>query len=175
MTKFAELEDFKGDTPWTPSQSALGTLPGKLEGVLLSPLIVNADKRGHLVELMTESEEQYVPPVHIYHVFAEPGSVRAWVYHKRQHDRLHFAHGQFRVVLFDLRPESSTYHQIEILDVGRDNPCRLVIPPFVAHGVQNSGTELASFVNMPTRSYNHANPDKSRIPANHPGIPYSFE
>ena len=175
MTRFAGLEDFKDDAPWTPAQPAPAMRAGKIEGVIVTPLIVNSDKRGYLVELMTEDDEQYGPPVHIYHVFAEPGSVRAWVYHKRQHDLLHFAQGQFRVVLFDLRPKSSTYREIEILDLGRDNPSRLVIPPFVAHGVQNAGSEIASFVNMPSYAYNPANPDKARLPMNHPGIPYSFE
>jgi dTDP-4-dehydrorhamnose 3,5-epimerase len=44
----------------------------------------------------------------------------------------------------------------------------------VVHGVQNRGSENAYFINMPTRAYDPAAPDKSRLPANHPGIPYVF-
>jgi dTDP-4-dehydrorhamnose 3,5-epimerase len=48
------------------------------------------------------------------------------------------------------------------------------IPPFVVHGVQNLGDQEASFVNMPTQAYNPERPDKSRLPIDHPGIPFKF-
>jgi dTDP-4-dehydrorhamnose 3,5-epimerase len=83
--------------------------------------------------------------------------------------------GSFRVVLYDLRPDSPTYGVLNVLDVGAANKLQLTIPPFVVHAVQNLGDEDAFFVNMPTRAYDPANPDKSRLPKDHPGIPYRFE
>jgi dTDP-4-dehydrorhamnose 3,5-epimerase len=61
------------------------------------------------------------------------------------------------------------------LDVGAANKVMLTIPPFVVHAVQNRGDEDAIFINMPTRAYDPANPDKARVAWNDPRIPYRFE
>jgi dTDP-4-dehydrorhamnose 3,5-epimerase len=45
----------------------------------------------------------------------------------------------------------------------------------VVHAVQSIGTTDAVFVNMLTRAYDPSYPDKSRLPQDHPGIPYRFE
>lgn len=39
---------------------------------------------------------------------------------------------------------------------------RLTIPPLVAHSVLNATDMATAFVNMPTRCYDPANPDKFR-------------
>lgn len=51
----------------------------------------------------------------------------------------------------------------------------LVIPRGVYHAVQNVGSGDAYFVNMPSRSYDHENPDKYRLSVASGLIPYSFE
>jgi len=61
------------------------------------------------------------------------------------------------------------------IDAGESNKVLLTIPPGVVHGVHNRGLAAATFINMPTRAYDPANPDKSRLPYNHPGIPYRFD
>jgi dTDP-4-dehydrorhamnose 3,5-epimerase len=45
----------------------------------------------------------------------------------------------------------------------------------VYHAVRNIGTGDAMFVNMPTRPYDHADPDKYRIPVQNDVIPFSFD
>ena len=78
-------------------------------------------------------------------------------------------------MLYDLRTDSSTYGVLNELDVGEARPCMLSIPPFVVHGAKNVGRADATFVNMPTTAYDPAHPDKSRVPFDHPGIPYAFK
>jgi dTDP-4-dehydrorhamnose 3,5-epimerase len=171
------LADFKDDAPWQadPGEFAEVRVPNQIAGVELRRLAPLADGRGDLTVLMSDrfGEEWRTP--HVYLVTAAPGSVRAWVYHKRQSDRLAYTMGQIRVVLYDLRPESPTHGVLNVLDVGAENRVLLTIPPFVVHGVQNQGDTAAQFINMPTRAYDPANPDKSRLSADHPGIPYRFE
>lgn len=171
------LDDFIDDTPWQESTPALQPIiiPDQIEGVELRRLVTHGDGRGDLTVLFSR---HYVPEAtapHVYLVNATAGSLRAWVYHRRQSDRLAFLNGTFRVVLYDLRPESPTKGGLNVLDVGADNPVQVTIPPFVAHAVQNRGSESAFFVNMPTNHYDPANPDKARIRKDHPGIPYSFD
>lgn len=171
------LADFKDDTPWVPHGPEFETLqiPDQIAGVEIHRLTANADGRGNLVVLMSDrfGEEWRTP--HVYLVTAAPRSVRAWVYHKRQSDRLAYTMGQLRVVLYDLRPDSPTFKKLNVIDVGAANKILLTIPPFVVHAVQNPTDEATCFVNMPTRAYDPAMPDKSRLPADDPRIPYRFE
>ena len=177
MNQFAKLSDFITDQPLEPARAEAGASPvdGLIEGVRLDPLAAHRDDRGHLIELLTERSGLEEPIVHVYHVFAAPGSIRAWVYHRHQFDRLTYTDGLFKVVLFDLREDSATYGLLNEFELGERNPCRLTIPPFVVHGVKNAGDRMASFINMPTRVYDRNAPDKCRLPYGHPGIPYSFD
>lgn len=173
----ATLEDFVDDKPWVPAGPEFEEvrIANQIDGVELRRLEQRADGRGNLVVLMSDSfGEQYRPP-HVYLVTAAARSVRAWVFHRRQHDRLAYTVGTLRVVLYDLRPDSPTHGVLNVIDVGAANKVLLTIPPHVVHGVQNLGDEDAFFVNLPTRAYDPSNPDKSRLPKDHPGIPYRFE
>jgi dTDP-4-dehydrorhamnose 3,5-epimerase len=171
------LNSFKKDPPWAGvEESALAPIPTTTVGVTVTPLTGHADHRGHLTELMTLRDNDHILPiVHVYQVHCTPGSIRGWVYHERQMDRLAFTQGDFSLVLYDLRKESPTYGGVERLDVGLNNPCRVAIPAFVAHLLRNSGEETSSFVNMPTQFYDPANPDKCRLPYPDSLIPFTFD
>jgi len=170
------LNDFVDDKPWSDDVPLLQDIiiEDQIEGVRLQRLHTRADGRGDLTVLFSDLKEKATPAPHIYWVTAEAGSIRAWVYHRRQFDRLAFTNGDIRVVLYDLRPDSPTHRKLNILDVSAANKVTLTIPPFVIHGVQNRGKHAVAFINMPTRAYDPAHPDKSRLPFDHPGIPYSF-
>lgn len=171
------LEDFVDDKPWQDDFPLLDDVDveGKIDGVRLQRLRTRTDGRGDLTVLLSSLHEPVESPPHVYHVSAGPGSIRAWVYHKRQFDRLAFANGELRVVLYDLRPGSPTYGRLDVFDVGEANKILLTIPPFVIHGVHNRSAATATFVNMPTQPYDPKRPDKSRLRFDHPGIPYQFE
>lgn len=170
------LEDFIDDKPWNDDIPFLEDVhvEDQIAGVRLQRLTTRADKRGDLTVLLSALREPTTPAPHVYLVTAEASSIRAWVYHKRQSDRLAYTNGDIRVVLYDLRTDSPTYQKLNVLDVGAANKMLLTIPPFVVHGVQNRGTAAATFVNMPTNVYDPANPDKSRIRHDDPRIPYTF-
>lgn len=171
-----KLEDFVDDQPWSEDTPLLHdvSIESQIADVRIQRLKTHADRRGDLTVLFSDLNEPVLHAPHVYLVTAEPGSVRAWVYHKRQSDRLAFLSGSMRIVLYDLRPDSPTYQQLNVIDAGADNKILLTIPPFVVHGVQNRGTEAATFINMPTRAYDPARPDKSRVPHGHPGMPFIF-
>jgi dTDP-4-dehydrorhamnose 3,5-epimerase len=172
-----QLEDFADDKPWQEMQRPFAPVQQSelIEGVRILRLTTESDPRGTLTMLMSNRNDPSATTPHVYLVQAEPGSLRAWVYHRMQSDRLAFTNGDFRVVLYDLRASSPTYRKLNVLDVGDQNKVQLTIPPFVVHGVHNQGKHSAFFVNMPTHAYDPANPDKARLPANHPGVPYRFD
>ena len=80
--------------------------------------------------------------------------------------------GVLKWVLYDLRPDSPTRHMLNEFHLGDRRRGLLIIPPYVAHTVQNVGTNEAFFVNLPTRPYNHT---EYRIPVYSGKIPYSFD
>jgi len=172
-----KLDDFESDRPWPADGAMTDGVAGDgwIEGVTLSPLIAHSDARGSLCELLTTRDGTIEPIVHVYQVVALSGSIRAWVYHRRQYDRLAFANGHFRIVLYDIRPDSRTLNLLNVVILGGEQPGLLRFPPFVVHGVQNIGSTTSMFVNMPTRAYDPADPDKSRLPENDPRIPFNFD
>ncbi|MGZ5917403.1 MAG: dTDP-4-dehydrorhamnose 3,5-epimerase family protein [Methyloceanibacter sp.] len=171
------LEEFVADSPWAEQRPLLEKvrIDKQVEGVCLNRLVTYQDERGDLTVLLSELHETVAPIPHVYIVTAAPGSIRAWVYHKRQTHRLAFTNGVMRIVLYDLRTSSRTYGVINVIDAGASNKVLLTIPPEVVHGVRNRGGSSATFVNMPTLAYDPACPDKARLPRDHPGIPYVFE
>ena len=167
-------DDFVQDAPVAAAQVPAATpVPDLIDGVTVTPLVAHGDNRGALTELLTTRDGLSEPIVHVYEVEAKAGSLRGWVYHRHQSDRLAFTRGRFRIVLFDMRQDSPTFNKLSVLILGKERPGLLRIPPFVVHAVQNLGDD-ATFINMPTRVYDPRDPDKSRLPIGDPRIPFSF-
>ena len=167
------LAEFAKD-PALAASAATAARDTAIDGVEIWPLDCRADARGALVELLSTRDAPDLAIPHVYHVTAAPGSIRAWVYHARQTDRLCFVQGRFRIVLVDLRDDSPTSGAVADLLLGGDDPARLVVPPFVVHGVRNIGTAPAHFVNLPTRAYDLADPDKFRLSPDDPRMPLNL-
>jgi dTDP-4-dehydrorhamnose 3,5-epimerase len=155
------MQKFMQDSPRQIARSERILDGVTIDGVVLERLSPNTDDRGALIELLTTRDGPIEPIVHVYQVIAGPGSLRGWVYHKWQRDRLLYTLGDFEVQLYDVRPDSPTHGEHMVLRLGAARPCRLTIPSLVAHSVRNLG-DTAAFVNMPTRAYDPANPDKFR-------------
>ncbi len=171
----ASEDDFLQDPPSHKfiTAACAPALVSTIAGVKLEGFTGGSDGRGQLSELLSLRDPDEPPIVHAYKVDSQPGSIRAWLLHRSQTDRLCFTEGDFRIVLYDVRRESPSWGQLMVVDAGAGNPMRIHIPPRVAHGVQNRGAR-ASFINLPTRIYDPASPDKFRIPPGDPRIPYTF-
>ncbi|MDZ4405782.1 hypothetical protein [Prosthecobacter sp.] len=146
-----------------------------IDGVKVRHAVTHPDDRGDLCELYSAAwgfDDE--PMVYSYFASVRPGKTKGWVKHLLQTDRLFFALGSFRVVLFDDRPDSLTYQQLNILNFSDRKRGLVRIPAGVFHAVQNVGHDDAHFVNTPTRAYNHAQPDKYRLPLDTHLIPFNF-
>lgn len=101
--------------------------------------------------------------------------VKGWHVHYLHDDRIFISQGSVKIVLFDNRPDSPTYRMIN--EIYRTDLQRnlMVIPANVFHAHQNVGSTEALFISMPTRPYDHADPDVYRLPVDTDQIPYSFE
>jgi dTDP-4-dehydrorhamnose 3,5-epimerase len=146
-----------------------------IDGVELRPAVTHSDERGTLTEIFNPAwgftEE---PLVYVYEATIHPGQRKGWIVHLEQDDRLFFSSGSAKIAMYDARPESPTYGQVQVVFLGAVNRGLLRIPPGVFHGVVNVGPDEVRFVNLPTRPYSHEQPDKVRLPADTDAIPYEL-
>jgi dTDP-4-dehydrorhamnose 3,5-epimerase len=161
--------------PQTVDPDGNPVAPG-LAGVLTRRLRTQADERGEVTELLSAAwpESADGPPPHVYLATLEPGIVKGWIVHQLQSDRTVTISGRIRWVLYDGRPDSPTRGRLQIVTVTERNRMLLVVPSGVWHAAENVGDATASFLNMPTRAYDHAHPDKFRLPLDTAEIPFRF-
>jgi dTDP-4-dehydrorhamnose 3,5-epimerase len=114
------------------------------------------------------------PLVFAYCFTLRPGYVKGWNLHKLHEDRYVILQGEMELVLYDVRPDSSTCGKISRIVLSEHNRRLVNIPRFIWHADHNIGTRDAVVVNFPTTAYDHANPDKYRLPIDTPLIPYKF-
>ena len=115
------------------------------------------------------------PLVYVYQSTLRPGAIKGWIVHEQQDDRLFLNVGVMRWVLYDSRTASPTCGLLNDLVFSERNRALLIIPRGVYHAVQNIGTNDAMFINMPTRPYDHGDPDKFRLPLHNDRIPFDFD
>jgi dTDP-4-dehydrorhamnose 3,5-epimerase len=157
----------------TAEGERLGT---RIDGVEIRRAVTHTDERGTLCEILNPSWNIHpLPLVYVYQFTIRPGKVKGWHVHRLHDDRIFISRGEVKVVLYDSRMDSPTHGLVnEIFRTSLDRDL-MVIPAGVYHAHQNCGTEDALFISMPTRPYNHADPDVYRLPVNNDVIPYRFE
>lgn len=148
----------------------------RIAGVKVRAAITHPDERGEVCEIYNPAWGLHEEPlVYAYQVGIRPHRVKGWVVHREQDDRLFVSLGTVKIVLFDDRAGSPTRGMINEICLGERNRGLIIIPKGVFHAIQNVGDTDAVLVNLPTRAYNHARPDKLRLPLDTDQIPYRFE
>lgn len=126
-----------------------------INDVIVRPLRKFDDRRGWLTELFRHDElAAEFFPVMSYISSTKPGVTRGPHEHINQADLFCFiGPSNFKLRLWDNRPDSSTYRAVMTLLVGQDNPMSVVIPAGVVHGYQNVGETDGIVINCPNRLY----------------------
>ena len=146
-----------------------------IDGVIIRPAMTIPDERGTVCEIYREGwAVSSMPLVYVYQVTIRPGKIKGWVVHRKQDDRVFVSQGAVKWVLYDNRDDSLTRGRLNEIFLSEQNRALLIIPQGVFHAVQNIGTTDALFFNLPTRPYDHADPDKYRLPLENDVIPYRF-
>jgi dTDP-4-dehydrorhamnose 3,5-epimerase len=167
------LEAARRDEQMVTSQ---GEPAGSLtEGVQIRRLPTHADARGSVFELFDSRWNWHPDPVVFAYCFTiRPGVVKGWNLHRRHEDRYAILKGEMEIVLFDPRPESSTYGKVCRIVLSEHGRAIVNVPINVWHADHNIGATDVVVVNFPTTPYDHANPDKYRLPLDTDLIPHSF-
>jgi dTDP-4-dehydrorhamnose 3,5-epimerase len=146
------------------------------EGVMIRDVPTHSDARGSLFEMFDPRWGWHPEPlVFVYCFSLRPGFAKGWNLHKEHEDRYIVMNGEMELVLYDPRPDSSTCGEVCSIVLSEHRRQVVNVPKFVWHADHNIGTTDVLVVNLPTRSYDHVNPDKYRLPLDTPLIPHRFE
>jgi dTDP-4-dehydrorhamnose 3,5-epimerase len=147
-----------------------------IDGVVIRRAVTQADERGTLCEILDARwAVDPAPIVSVYQFTIRPGKIKGWHVHRLHNDRIFISRGELKVVLYDARPDSPTYELLSEIHRSELERDLMVIPAGVFHAHQNIGREDALLVSMPTRAYNHGDPDVWRLPIDTDQIPYCFD
>jgi len=128
---------------------------GPIDGVLIRPLKRFADARGWLIELFRHDELQPADyPAMAYVSQTLPGVARGPHEHRQQTDHFGFVGpGDFKLYLWDTRPDSPTLGTRQTLIAGESDPQAVIVPPGVVHAYKNVSQVPGLVFNCPNRLY----------------------
>jgi dTDP-4-dehydrorhamnose 3,5-epimerase len=128
---------------------------GPIDGVTIKPLRRFADPRGWLIELFRNDElGPGDRPVMAYVSETLPGVVRGPHEHREQSDYFAlFGPGEFKLYLWDARPDSATSGNRQTLLAGASAPTAILVPPGVVHAYMNIASVPGLVFNCPNRLY----------------------
>ncbi|MFA6272540.1 MAG: dTDP-4-dehydrorhamnose 3,5-epimerase family protein [Patescibacteria group bacterium] len=146
-----------------------------IDGVKIKELIVRQDipdtdeateKPGFLMEVLRDDENLLTKYGQTTFTVAYKGTIKAFHYHEKQDDLWFVATGKAMIVLHDLRPESPTHGETQVINAGVDDYKLVVIPIGVAHGYKVLSDEPVLLFYHTTESYNAQEPDEKRMAYN---------
>ena len=100
--------------------------------------------------------------------------IKAFHWHKKQTDVWFPLKGNMQIVLYDMRDDSPTHGQTQVIYAGENNPMLILIPPQIAHGYRVLGNIPATLFYHTSEAYDAQNPDEERIPWNDPKINFDW-
>ena len=157
----------------TPDGNSRQLLPA---GVSFHDNVTHVDERGTVCEMFDQRWGWNPHPVVFTYCFTvRPGITKGWGMHKVNEDRYFLLFGELEVVLYDARPDSPTQGLVSRIVLSEFRRRLMNIPPGIWHADYNFGSKDAVLINFPTEPYNHANPDKYRLPLDTDQIPHKFD
>lgn len=144
-------------------------------GATFREVPTHCDERGTVVELFdTRWGWHDVPIEFVYSYTLRPNRVKGWGMHLLHEDRYFVLSGEMKIVMFDGRENSPTRGQVSSIVLSSYQRRIFNIPQGIWHANWNIGSTDVIVVNFPTIPYEHANPDKYRLPLNCDEIPFKF-
>jgi len=128
---------------------------GEIEGVVVRDLRRFNDDRGWLTELFRHDElaAEFFPTM-AYTSATRPGVKRGPHEHVDQADLFCFlGPSNFKMRMWDNRPDSKTFNHVMTLIVGADDPKSVLVPKGVVHAYQNIGDVDGIVINCPNQLY----------------------
>jgi len=135
-----------------------------IKGVKIKQIKRHFDDRGFFSEIVKFGEEIFKEIKQTSYTETYPSVIKAFHWHKKQYDIWFPVKGNIQIVLYDLRKDSPTKGETQVIYAGQDDPQAVLIPPGVAHGYRVLGNEKAGLFYHTSEVYNPEDPDEQRIP-----------
>lgn len=119
-----------------------------IEGVKITSRRIIRDERGKIMHIMKSSDDQFNTFGEVYCSTVYPGIVKGWHLHKKMTLNYVVLKGNIKFVLYDDRPDSVTYQQIQEIIIGENQYVMVTVPPYVWNGFKGIGTEEAFVINF---------------------------
>ncbi len=145
-----------------------------IEGVKIKEIKRICDDRGMFSEVIKFGEDTYCEVKQTSYTVTYPGVIKAFHWHKRQYDVWFPVSGEMQIVLYDLREDSSTKGETQVIYAGESNPLLVLIPPGVVHGYRVLGNEKCALFYHTSQAYDPKDPDEERIPFDDPSIGFDW-
>jgi len=145
-----------------------------IRGVKIKELVTHCDDRGYFREILRDDDNLLKKFGQTSVTETYPGVIKAFHWHKKQDDLWYVARGMAQIVLHDLRKDSKTYKQTQIIYAGEENPVLILIPSGVAHGYMVIGNKPVLLFYHTTEQYNKDLPDEERLPFDDPAINFDW-
>lgn len=155
-----------------------------IEGVKVKPLVLRQDvpdtkevnyQPGVLLEVLRSDEGLLSKFGQSTLTISYKGTIKGFHLHERQDDLWFVETGKALVVLYDLRFNSPTFRQTQVLFAGKDDYKLIVIPAGVAHGYKVLSEEPVLLLYHTTEPYYNQHPDEKRIPWDDPEIGFDWK
>lgn len=118
-----------------------------IKDVKIIPLKKVMDERGMIMHMVRKDSDYFNKFGEIYFSVIYPNVIKGWHIHKEMTLNYAVVYGNIKLVLYDDRPESSTYKQFQEIFFGQDNYCLVSVPPGVVNGFKAIGNEKAIVAN----------------------------
>ena len=145
-----------------------------IKDVKIKELVTHCDNRGYFREILRDNDNLLKKFGQTSITETYPGIIKAFHWHKKQDDLWYVAQGMAQIVLYDLRKDSKTYKQTQVVYAGEENPVLILIPAGVAHGYMVIGNKPVLLFYHTTESYNQDAPDEERMPFDDPTINFDW-
>ena len=145
----------------------------KLKDVQLIPCKKIVNERGFLQEICREDEPGFFHIGQTYLTQTKTGIIKAWYLHKIQWDSIFVLNGTMRMALYDERPDSPTFQQVESYLITDSDPHIIRIPPGIWHGFQAIESDLL-LLHMNSKAINFSQTDELRKDPHTPSIPFNW-
>lgn len=118
-----------------------------IDGVNVTPLRQIVDERGKIMKMLSINDAVFQQFGEIYFSCIHQGAIKAWHLHQRMVLNYAVPHGKIKFVLYDARPESSTYQAFDEYFLGPDNYQLVTVPPGVWNGFKGIASDLSIVAN----------------------------
>jgi dTDP-4-dehydrorhamnose 3,5-epimerase len=146
----------------------------EINGVKVINLKRIPDERGTIYHMLRSTDAHFTKFGEIYFSKIYKDAIKGWHIHKQITLNYCVISGMVKLVLYDLREDSSTKGNIMELFIGDDNYCLVQIPVGVANGHKGL-TETALLASLPDVPYDQLIKDEMiRVDPYNNNIPYNW-